>query len=195
MSCSRFTVKALKQCLLLRASVLVKKLATNVSVLGVVWLKHTGDRTWNSNFTHFTELCFEVTYGQTRWWQTGSDVDKLLMRWRFPGRGYMTLLAIKTQGWIPFTDRIIPIFNLTLLLLQALDAAYWASHCRRLTELLHTIWHTTPVKRLFSTAQPSWVGQRHLNTDEVSRGSSFYKMLEKLLLMSLFPRDLVYNNV
>lgn len=51
----------------------------------------------------------------------------------------MTLLAIKTQGWDPFTERISPTFNLTLLLLQALDVAYRASHCRRLTELLHTI--------------------------------------------------------
>lgn len=36
----------------------------------------------------------------------------------------MTLLAIKTQGWVPFTERISSTFNLTLLLLQALDGVY-----------------------------------------------------------------------
>ncbi len=51
----------------------------------------------------------------------------------------MTLLAIKTQGRVSFAERISPTFNLTLLLLQALDVAYRAPHCHRLTELLHTI--------------------------------------------------------
>ena len=108
----------------------------------------------------FMQSWFRVTYGQNRWWQTGPDVDKLLKHWRFPGRG---------RGRVPFTERISPTFNLTLLLLQALDVAYRASHYRRFTELLRTIWHTTPVNRLLSTARPSWVGQWHLHTDEVSQ--------------------------
>lgn len=95
-----------------------------------------------------------------RHWQTGPNVDELLKHWRFPGRGRVR---------VPFTERISPTFNLTLLLLQALDVAYGACHCRRLTELLHTIRHTTPVNRLFSTAQPSWDGLWFLHTDEVSQ--------------------------
>lgn len=35
----------------------------------------------------------------------------------------MTLLAIESQGCLPFAERISPTFNLTLLLLQALDVA------------------------------------------------------------------------
>lgn len=72
-----------------------------------------------------------------RW--TGPDVDKLLRHWRFLGQG---------RGGVAFTRRISRTFNLALLLLQALDAAYGASRCHKLTELLHTIRHTTPVNRL-----------------------------------------------
>ena len=126
--------------------------------------KHSNNRTW---VQVDGLLCFCGTYGRTRWWQTGPDVGKLCKRWWFSGRGYMTLLAIKTQGWVPFTERISPTFNLTLLLLQALDVAYRASHCGRLTELLRTIWHTTPGNRLFSTAQPSCAARWNLHTDEV----------------------------
>lgn len=52
----------------------------------------------------FMQLYFQVTYALTRWWQTRPDVDKLLKHWRFPEPGYMTLLAIKTQGRVSFTE-------------------------------------------------------------------------------------------
>lgn len=91
-----------------------------------------------------------------------------------------------------FTERINPTFNLTLLLLQALDEAYRASRCRRLTELLHTIWHTTPVNRLFSTAEPSMVGQWYLHTDEVNQdGPAFTTMV----LPSFYTRYLIKKSV
>lgn len=73
-------------------------------------------------------------------------MDKLLKLCRFPAQG---------QVIVHFIKRINPTFNHTLLLLQALDVAYRASHSPR----FHTILHTILGNRLFSTAwQPDLIG-------------------------------------
>lgn len=56
----------------------------------------------------------QLHFEQTERRQTVLDVDKLLKRWRFQARG---------RGGVPLIKRISRAFNLTLLLLRALDGA------------------------------------------------------------------------
>ncbi len=70
-----------------------------------------------------------------------------------------------------------------------------ASHCHRLTELLHRIWHTTLVNRLLSTAQPSWVGKWRSHTNEVTQEVLVFTTTRLLSLLEIGLKSFVISTL